>query len=366
MKIVHVLAPAYAGGLERVVHALAIGQLRRGHQVAIIPTVDEWRNDHPFAIPLARAGVEVRPLVVRPRAYLEERRLLGKYLADLAPDVMHSHGYHTDVVAHGPARQAGIATVSTAHGYTSGTWRNRLYEYADRFVLRRFDAVVAVSRPLATVLRSSGINADRLHVVPNAWSQIAAPLARAAARRELGLSLESFVIGWVGRMSHEKGLDVLVDALTMLRDLPLTACVIGSGPEQAPQQARAAAAGVNDRIHWAGLVQEAARYFQALDVLVLSSRTEGVPMVVLESMAARVPLVVTAVGGVPDVVSSQEAILVPSERPDELAAAIRSVFSDRIAAAHRAERGRAKLDREFAEEAWLQAYDNVYAMAIMA
>ena len=355
------LAPAHAGGLERVVHALAIGQQRMGHHVVAAPIVDAWPADHSFAAPLVRENVEVRPLIFPARAYRRERSALAALFRDVVPDVVHSHGYHSDVVGGRVARRAGIATVSTAHGFTRGPWRNRLYEHLDRIALRKFDAVAAVSRPLAEELLRSGLLADRVHVVPNAWSRIATPLDRSIARRELGLAAVQFVVGWVGRMTHEKGLDVLVDALGMLADLPLHACVVGAGPERVPQQSRAS--GMGARIHWAGPIREAGRYFSAFDVLAVSSRTEGVPMVVLESMAAGVPLVATAVGGIPDVVSSREAILVPAERPDALAAALRSVFMERSGAANRATAALARLEREFAEKPWLDRYQDVYRAA---
>ncbi len=364
MRIVHLLAPAPAGGLERVVHALAIGQQRQGHEVIAIPVADEWSNEHSFAVPLTRAKVPIEPIVVPGRAYRREQSMLGELLAKIRPDVLHSHGSHTDVVDRDVARRAGVAAVTTSHGFTRGPLRNRFYEYLDRIALRRFDAVAAVSRPLADELRNSGVPADRLHVVPNAWSQVSTPLDRASARQALGLAPGDFVAGWVGRMTHEKGLDVFIDALGRLADTPIRACAVGAGPERAPVEARAAASGIGANVRWPGLVQEAGRYFSAFDVLVLSSRTEGVPMVVLEAMASRIPLVATAVGGIPDVVSNGEALLVPSDRPDALAAAIRSVFENREAAAARSDAALARLNRDFAEQAWLSQYENVYGAAI--
>jgi glycosyltransferase involved in cell wall biosynthesis len=363
MKIVHVLAPAEAGGLERVVHALAIGQHRRGDTVTVAPIVEAWSDNNSFNVPLARAGVDVRPLVVPPRAYRRERAVVRAVLRELKPDVMHSHGYRPDVVSGGVARSEGVATVSTAHGFTRGPWRNRLYEALDRRALRRFDAVTVVSRPLANELVRSGLSTDRVHVIPNAWSSISTPLERDQARRELGLGLDDFVAGWVGRMTAEKGLDVFADALLLLADQPIVASIIGAGPGREREETRITAANPQPRVRWAGLVQEAGRYFKAFDVLVLSSRTEGVPMVVLEAMASRVPLVVTAVGGIPDVVSPNEARLVPSEHPEALAEAIKSVLDDRNGAMRRVAAAAERLEREFAETPWLSRYDAVYREA---
>lgn len=363
MRILHILSPARAGGLERVVHALAIGQQRRGHELLVLPVTDDWPPDHPFAAPLIREGVKIVPLVLPNRAYLRERAALAQLFREHRPDVVHSHGYHTDVLCGDVARRLGIATVSTAHGFTRGPWRNRAYEYLDRIALRYFDAVAAVSQPLADELVRAGVSRDRVRVVPNGWSTIAAPLDRASARRELGVPVDAFVVAWVGRMTGEKGLDVFIDALAGLGDVPLHACIVGDGPERAVESARAATMGLQERIRWTGPVREAGRYFAAFDTLVISSRTEGVPMVLLEAMAARVPLVVTAVGGIPAVVSPGEAMLVRPDQPAELAAGIRAVRGDRGAAAARATAARARLDAEFAEEPWLKRYDEVYGAA---
>jgi glycosyltransferase involved in cell wall biosynthesis len=363
MKIVHALAPAHIGGLERVVHALLIGQKRRGHDVLAVPVAESWSDDHAFAAPLLRADVQIRPLVLPPRAYWREQSEFASLFREIVPDVVHSHGYHTDIIGGIAARRAGIATVATLHGFTRGGWRNRLYESLDCFALRRFDAVAAVSRPIADELQQRGVPGERVHVVPNAWSSISTSLDRSAARAELGLDPSAFVVGWVGRMTSEKGLDVFIDSLSRASDLSVSACIIGDGPDRAAQEQRTIASGAASRIRWMGMLREAGRYFQAFDALVLSSRTEGVPMVMLEAIAVNVPVIATAVGGIPDVVSAKEAVLVPAERPDLLASAIRSVANDRAAATERAHSARARLEKEFAEEPWLARYDAVYQSA---
>ncbi len=342
MVILHLLAPTTAGGLERVVHSLALGQQARGHHVEVAAVLDAEVDGHPFFPPLERAGVPVHRLIVPPRAYARERKAIASLVRTLAPDVVHSHGYRTDVVDGAVIRRLGVATVATAHGFTTGSWRNRLYEYLQRRALRRFDGVIAVSQQLCDALSRAGVSAARLHLVPNAWSQIVEPLDRAAARAALGLPAGGFVVGWVGRISREKGLDVLVDALPALGDLQLTVCAIGAGSERPAVEARARELAVGERMHWAGLVAEAARYFRAFDVFVLSSRTEGVPIALLEAIAADAPVVATRVGGVPTVVDETQALLVDPEQPAALAGAIRPVTTTApLRLRVRAPRGRA-------------------------
>ncbi len=364
MIILHLLAPAQAGGLERVVHSLALGQQARGHRVEVAAILDPGSEEHPFFAPLERAGVSVHRLVIPLRSYGRERGAAAALVRRLGPDVVHSHGYRTDVVDTGAIRRLGFATGSTAHGFTGGPRLNRLYEFLQRRALRRMDAVIAVSQGLRDALVRSGVPAGQVHLVPTAWQPIVEPLDRHAARSALGLPDDGFVAGWVGRMSREKGLDVFIAALPLLRDLPVTACAIGAGDERPRVESQARRLGVSDRVHWAGLVPEAARYQRAFDVFVLSSRTEGIPIALLEAIGAGVPVVATRVGGVPTVVGPDDALLVEPEDPTALAEAVGAVHRDREGAARRAAAATRRLRSEFDPEAWLSRHEAIYRGAM--
>lgn len=359
--MLHVIAPAAVGGAERVVQTLATGQHQAGHQVRVVAVLANGADPHPFLVPLDQAGVETIPLRVPPRAYGRERNAIEELCRRLRPDVMHTHGYHVDVVDAGAARRAGIPTVTTVHGYTAGDWKNWIYERLQRRAFRRFDAVVAVSRPLARVLERAGVPPVRMHIVPNAWpASDPAPLSRDQARAQLAVPAGRFHIGWVGRLTPEKGADVLLAALPLLADLPLVVSVVGDGRGRQALQGTAARLGLDDRVRWLGNVAGAARLFAAFDVFALSSRTEGTPIVLFEAMAACTPIVTSAVGGVPDVVSPAEALLVTADDPAALADAIRAVHADRAAAGQRARRANERLTRDFAPGPWVERYERIY------
>ena len=146
-------------------------------------------------------------------------------------------------------------------------------------------------------------------------------------------------IGWVGRLTREKGADIFLEALALLPHRAWVASIVGEGRERAALEAQAARLGIADRVRWHGLVPDAAAIYPAFDAWVLSSRTEGTPIALFEAMAARVPAVVTTVGGVPDVVTPFEAILVRPEDPAALAAAIGNLLAEGDGAAARAEAG---------------------------
>ena len=361
------VAPGAFGGLERVVQLLSAGLGTLGHEVNVAGVAspgDEAAN-RAFLAPLSTAGVQTHALVVPGR--LAERAAIAELCRKVRPDVVHTHGYRPDVLDAGVARRLGIPVVSTVHGYTAGGWRNRLYLWVQSRALKRFDAVVAVSQPLVSRLQGAGIPATRIHEVPNAWGSngdATPPLDRREARGVLGLDPDAFVVGWVGRLSHEKGADVLLDALSYLKDLPLVVSIVGDGAERRPLAARAQGLGLNGRLHWHGAKPDAGRLFSAFDVFVLSSRLEGTPIVLFEAMAAGVPIIASAVGGVPHVVSPDEAMLLPPERPQALANEIRAVYRSADAARRRARAARVRLESAYSIGPWLERYQAIYRSVV--
>ena len=361
ISALHVLAPMREGGLERVVSMLSAGQRESAvHVAAVLEPRDA--NGHPFVARLEALGVPATTIVVGGRSYLREYRRLSALCARLRPGVVHTHGYRADVIGGAAARANRIPTVSTVHGFTGGGFRNRLYEAVQLFALKRSDAVIVVSAPLVRRLAEAGVDPQRIHFVPNGFASADVTLTRSAARHRLGIGTDELVVGWVGRLSREKGADVMLDALTKCDPL-WRLSVIGEGPELDRLRRQASESGIAERVVWHGAVAKAGSLLPAFDAFVLSSRTEGTPISLFEAMNSRVPIVATHVGGVPDVVSSANAILVASEAPQEIATALEEVRRDQLSAVHRSERARARLLQSFSSVAWLAAVELVYRAA---
>jgi len=358
----HVLAPARFGGLERVVTTLAKSQHSSGYQVHVVLFVARDEQPSHVGRELKAAGITVHEVASGDRDYIGKLRNWRRYIRQIEPDVIHTHGYVADVFG-SLLNRSDFCLISTVHGFTGGNWKNLLYERLQRRAFRRFDAVVGVSRPISKLLIDSGCARNRVHAITNAWSPTEPALDAASARVTLGLAAGAFNIGWVGRVSYEKGLDVLVDALPAVSDLELMLTVIGEGNERENVQRRAEQLNVSTRIRWTGVIDNAAQLLPAFDAVVISSRTEGTPIVLLEAISAGVPLITAAVGGIPDLVSSQEALLVPPDNPAALAAGLRSVYSDPKAAASRASCARSRTESLLAVEPWVEAYFKVYRSA---
>lgn len=359
LNVTHVTAPAPVGGLESVVAAVAGGLAARGHDVRLVVLLGLGPQDRCEAFRELRArGVDLREIRLPPRSYGAEVGAVARVLRE-AGGLAHCHGYHADLVGWWAGVGSRRRLVSTVHGFTGGGLKNRIYERLDRWALARFDAVVAVSAPLRQQLIARGIRSQRVHLIPNAWASSDAPYARNVARGELGLPAEGLVVGWVGRLTEEKGPDLFVDAMTRLPG-DVNASVLGDGPLRPTLVARARSAGLTGRIRWHGVVPRAARLLAAFDVLVLSSRTEGTPMVLLEAMAAGVPVVATAVGGVPDVAPGGEVLLVPKPTPEAVATGIAQCLADPDAATARAAAAKARVRAGYDLETWLDRHEELY------
>lgn len=360
LSIVHLLAPGAVGGLESVVRALSSGQARHGHAVRVIAVQDSLDESHPWLDGLAEDGVHVVPLPSPGRRYLRERAAVAALCGELRPHVVHTHGYRPDVIGAAGARLAGVPVVSTVHGFTGGGWKNRLYERVQCRALRGFDAVVAVAMSVAERLADAGVPREQLHIIPNAYGGRGTFAAPDEAREALGVPREVLHIGFIGRLSREKGPDVLLDAVRCLAERNIVVSFLGDGRERRALERQAIAHELGEVVRFHGVVPDAARLLRGFDVVVLSSRTEGTPIVLLEAMAAGVPVVASRVGGVPDVVTTKEALLVPPGQPELLASAIASVLRAPRSAAARANRASVRLAAVASEEPWLRRYEQLY------
>ena len=309
---------------------------------------------------LRAGGVDLVTVEVAPRAYSMERREYGRLFSSMNPDVIHTHGYRPDVLASGIAGRLAIPRVTTVHGFTGGDWKNRLYEFLQVRAFKRYEAVVAVSRPLEGRLRTRGVPARSLHMIPNGYDVSQPFLERNEARKALGLPQGGRVLGWVGRLSPEKGPDIMLDALTALQQPETLLSIIGDGDERGALEAQARELGVAGQIRWHGMVPDAGRLYAAFDAFVLSSRTEGTPISLFEAMAAGVPIVATRVGGVPDVLRESEGWLVPPTDSPSLARTIVRALDERDESRRRGEAARHRLAEVYGLGPWLDQYDRLY------
>jgi glycosyltransferase involved in cell wall biosynthesis len=220
------------------------------------------------------------------------------------------------------------------HGYTRTSWKILLYQQLDRLTLPRADRVVTLCEPFATMLVERGVSKSRLSIISNAITAPPPPPREAvvAARAALNIGADELVILSVGRLSSEKGQDDLLEAFAQVRAAHprqlLRLVLVGDGPDKNNLLTRAASHG--DRVIFTGHLSDPWPLFHAADIFALPSHSEGSPLVILEAMAAAMPIVSTAVGGIPETLTDgATALLVPPRQPPALTAALNRMVEDK-------------------------------------
>ena len=185
--------------------------------------------------------------------------------------------------------------------------------------------------------------------------------ARSAVRDELGIPRDAIVVGSVGRLVEEKDYPLLVRAMAPLLGARVRLVIVGEGIVRAAIEAAITPA-IRDFVTLTGARRDVARVLSAFDVYASSSRAEGLPLALAEAMASRLPIVATAVGGVPDIVPEQIGVLVPHGDPPALRTAIQRFIDDSAARVSMGEAARRYALGRFAEERMLDRYLALYAV----
>ena len=368
MNVVHLTDSPFFGGPERQMLGLAVS-LPPSIRTRILCFRDH-ASSAPFLAKLEAAGVSARMVSHANPHFASMIRDIASELRAQRADVLVCHGYKADVIGWVAAHLSGVPVISVSRGWTGHTWKVRLNETLDRWMLRLMRRVICVSEGQAAKVRRAGVRPDRVRVIHNAidttrFSGIDSG-GRAILRGLFPAPPEVIVVG-VGRLSPEKGFDQLVKAMsTVVVQLPGAGLVlIGDGPDRAKLEEQVRAAGLETHVAFAGFRSDVDRLVQGADVLAQSSYTEGLPNVVLEACAAGIPVVATDVGGTREVIEDGiTGHLVHAGDSDALAAPLLELLRSPASRRAMGERGRARVIDEFSFAQQCARYEELFASLI--
>ena len=345
------------GGAERQVVDLALALRRKGYEVVVACSV---AGD--LSAALEEADIPVRPLLRR----LAKRRVSFAYAWRLRRllrrgrfDLVHAHIYASVVAAAIATLGTGVPLVITEH--TEASWRTWWARWVSRWVYHRVERIIAVSTPIRRrLIERDGVHPDLITIVPNAV--VPAPEGHAATPLPAALR-ERQLVGVIARLQPEKGVADFLRAAAHIAPLfPEARFVIGGdGPLRKELVALSEDLGLGDRVHFLGFRSDASALMSSLDVIAVPSLTEGSPLITLEAMAAGVPVVASAVGGIPDQVRhDKEGLLVPPGETEALGDALLALLRDPARARSLGEAGRRRAAAEFGHATMVRRIEDVY------
>jgi len=285
-------------------------------------------------------------------------RAIRNCIEEHEADLIHTHGYKADIYGYISARLLRKPILATYHSSPDRTTRLRLYGTLDRVFLKRFDTVVAISSERRRALQEFGVPSSRISMIWNGIDGSAFGNAVPARAGALG-SVRGKVVGVVARLVPEKGIQVLLRAASeVVRQYPDTLfLVVGSGPQRAELEELAAQLGVSANVRFLGQQHNMPAIYAAMDIVVLPTFDEGLPMCVLEAQAASKAVIATAVGGTPDVIHHNEnGLLVQPRETAELRDAILRLLGDPAFCVQLGRNGEAHIQAHFSSDAMASKY----------
>ena len=331
MKILHLRATNFYGGPERQLHEHALAARGSDAKICVSSFAENGRQPD-LLTKAAGDGIPVHLFKVRSAYDLKAIGMVRDYLKEMDIDILCSHDYRTALVGYWARKGTRARWIAFSRGWTKENLKIRAYCLLDKFVLRFADRIVAVSSGQKQKLVKLHIDQGKISVVHNAVRpEEFDKVPQVDLRRRFNLPAEAIVCISGGRFSAEKGQDYLIKAAAQAikRNDKLRFILFGDGPDIDRVKRLAVKKNCDQHIVCPGFEQNLIGCIKGADLLVNPSLSEGLPNIVLEALALKIPVVATSVGGVPEVITDgHTGILVPPKDVDVLTNAIVHLSND--------------------------------------
>ncbi|MDQ7014932.1 MAG: glycosyltransferase family 4 protein [Gammaproteobacteria bacterium] len=372
LKLIHVISANDVFGPEKTTINECRALIKEGWDCQIINFWDT--DDIPIRAKAEAAGVPYRCIISHKRFDYGVVAELKKTFEETGCDLVHSHGYKSDLYCHLAARRLPTKTVTTIHGWTSENLKVRLYEKMQAFIWRFYDRVFAVSRQYRDIAIKKGVPHNKLHILYNGI--IYDPKAprsstedKQQARKKFGLKEDDISIGIVGRLSIEKAHDFYLEvAALVVKEQPQAKfLIIGDGLQYEPLKKQVQQLGITDNVIFAGHVDDMQSAYDAMEIEAICSHREGLPNALLEAMLNEIPVISVAVGGVPDVVEDEQGgIIINNRDPKKFARKLKHLIESAELRQQLGVKGRNQIKQNFTFQRRLELVTQHYRELIGA
>ncbi len=365
MKILHLISSSGLFGAERVVIELSKSLKQAYNFHPIVGVIKNAYNPHIEIAEEAKANhIDSVIFPCKGQFDLKLVILLRDYIKNNKVDIIHCHGYKSNFYGLLSAKNK-LPLVSTNHNWLTHHWRLKIYCFLDAFWMRYFDHIVAVSDEIKKDMLKYKIPKEKISVIDNGINidRFNREILTEGIKKGLGLNGNVKVIGTIGSLKFEKGHIYLLRAakeiLGIVKNVKFL--IVGDGPlrKQLVDETRKLL--IEDNIIFTGHRNDIPEILSIMDIFVLSSVKEGLPMVLLEAMAAKKPVIATRVGAIPKVIEDKkDGILINPGNVPELKDAIGCLLTDREFSKGLSRNAYNKVIQEFSSSAMCAKYLEIY------
>ena len=318
VDVIFLLHTIAYGGIESVLLNWIDAFDPRRYRIHMVCFANPGETEQPFVEAAQKRGVLVRKIPwSRRKPLIKASRALATIIRETDTRILHAHGWYADFVAAITQYLTPVRTITTSYVWHDYDWKRNLIQLVDQYAIRFFDQITAHCEFTRRGSIQRGIAADKVITLPCGYAGKPVTLAaaeRALRRREMGVSEEEIVLINVARFYPEKTHDALLRIFRMvLESVPnLRLWLVGTGPLEQDIRNQATNLGVQDRVRLCGFVEDLPRLLALADIQVHPADIEGVPLAVLAGMAAALPVIASAVGGLPEILDhGKNGVLIP-------------------------------------------------------
>lgn len=377
IKVAYVMTPIDFGGAEKV--SLNFLKNFNTNNFEIVPfiLIRPWEDKVFFVNEIEKAKIKYLTIPVANKPAVEGRdyfrivrcyRILLSFLMRGGFDIIHTHGYFADILGIPLSKICRIPHMSTCHGFIQNDTKLKLYNWLDASLLKYSNKIISVADGIKDRLMISGVKEDNIVTIKNAVTFPKLTVEeikqkRISVRQRYNINREEVFIGYIGRLSEEKGIRYLLKAGSILRRqaLSIKIVLIGEGPERERLEELSCKEGLTQQVIFAGFQKDAVSLLPALDIFVLPSLTEGTPMAILEAMSYGLPIVASRVGDLPKIISHEEdGILIDPGDSQGIGEGILQIVKDKDLKNNISVNAKRKIVTDYDIKSWCKKIENQY------
>jgi glycosyltransferase involved in cell wall biosynthesis len=373
IKVLHIIDSGGLYGAEVMLLNLVAEQTLQGLEPVIASIGEKNITEKPLETEAIRCGFKIKKIRMIPGPNIAGVLEILKFAKRNNFSLLHLHGYKGNILfGFIPKKFRKIPVITTLHGYTSTIKFNKMkvYEWLDQKSLSFLDAVVFVSNAMKIHPKLKNLNNKNIYVIPNGIPMSDNKVTKVndiknqtSDKKIKGFCSQGFTIGSIGRLSTEKGYQYLIKAVSLLekRGINTRLILVGEGHEREFLEKLTVQSGLEGKILFTGYMDDAKNYIPFFNIYIIASLTEGLPITLLEAMQAKIPIIATKVGGIPEVLSNGQAgILIDSCSPDAIVQAVIKLYNDKELSKQLTNKAHRRVNEDFSSKRMAAKYLDVY------